>query len=201
MTNVFVSLLIFSCLRPETEIRNNRRSRKRKLIIIGAVALLALILSCLYFCSFPFLVWYSFQKQHQADAQMLANFQKHKNDFELLRQMVLEDKGLTRVDDDWTNPHDPQTIGVKPERIAQYRNLFRELDIPRGFSAAAERDAIRFIATTAGMLDHGSFKGYVYLKSPPKKFLDNLDALSSQKMLEEGYRRIEGKWFLYYDGH
>jgi hypothetical protein len=184
---------------------SSRRSGKRILIIIGAGVLLVLIPLCYYLC-FSFLVWLSFQKQHQADAQMIANFQKHQNDFERLRQMVLEDKGLIRVDDDWTEPHDPQTIGIKPERIAQYRSLFKQVGIPRGFSSAADRKDIEFIDTTKGMLDHGSFKGYVYLKSRPKKLLDNLDTLESQKMPDgvgkkwiQGYRLIEGNWFLYYD--
>src|SRR5689334_24230798 len=55
---------------------------------------------------------------HLSDEVLIAKFNAHRAEFEKLLAMVLENKGLTRVDEDWTEPRDPQTIGISRERIA-----------------------------------------------------------------------------------
>jgi hypothetical protein len=72
---------------------------------------------------------------HKPDEEVITHFKTHESEFNQLLQTVLADKGLRRVDDDWTDPKDPQTIGISPEQIAAYRRIFRTLDIPRGFSS------------------------------------------------------------------
>jgi hypothetical protein len=147
-------------------------------------------------CSDPF------QGQpHLPDAQLIANFQAHKEGFERLRQMIIEDKGLTRVDDNWTAPGDPKAIGVSPERIAEYRKLFSQLGIPRGFSATSERDRIEFLASSQGWVAHGSHKCYLYASNPPKDLIGSLDHISSKnRSVGEGTRQIEGNWYLHFYG-
>jgi hypothetical protein len=183
------------------QINKSESAIRQKLIFFGLAALIVFIPigGCIYFTlSFPD---FNTGQPHQSDAQMIANFQKYKSDFERLRQMILEDKGLTRVDDNWTEPRDPLTIGIKSERIAQYRRMFQQLGIPRGFSATAERDRIEFIASAQGWVASGSSKCYVYLKTRPDELLDDLDKLSLQeKPFGTGYRHIEGDWYLYFYG-
>src|SRR5262245_50429304 len=75
------------------------------------------------------------KSSHPTDDALLRNFTKHEADFERLLTMIRADKKLERVDDTWTRPEDPATIGVTPERIRSYRRLFSTLGIPRGFYA------------------------------------------------------------------
>jgi hypothetical protein len=179
-----------------SEARSQTGSRIRKWILIGIAAPLVLIPIGL-FIGFAVFVWEISGQPHQPDAKMMANFQKHKQDFEQLRQMILQDKGLTRVDDDWTNPEDPKVLGVTPERIAQYRRIFGRLGIPRGFSADPERSRIEFIASAQGLSISGSMKSYVYSQHSPPGLFDDLNNLPSKEN-SHGYRRIEGKWYLYF---
>src|SRR5690242_14414693 len=86
-----------------------------------------------------------------SDDQMLRNFQEHRAAFEKLRDMILEDRDLQRVDRDWTDPADPATIGITSQRIAEYRKLFRELGIARGFQAYGDRSEIRLLAHAEGL--------------------------------------------------
>jgi len=179
--------------------RSEGRQRQKR-VFLGLAALFIFIsgASLIYLSiDFP-----DFSGQpHQPDRQMIANFQTHKTEFEYLRQMVTEDKWLTRVDDDWTEPRDPQTIGILPDRIAKYRRIFHQLGIPRGISATAGRDRIEFIASSQGWVASGSSKSYVYLAKRPDEVLDDLDSLSSlQKPFGIGYKHIEGNWYLYFYG-
>ena len=143
------------------------------------------------------------EQSHLPDSQLIANFQEKKADFEHLRQMILEDEGLTRVDVDWTEPRDPQTVGISSERIAEYRKMFRRLGTPRGFSATRGRSNIEFIASSQGFVTHGSHKSYAYLRDRPDTLLDSLDGFiepSKKRAVGTGYRHIEGNWYLYFYG-
>lgn len=154
---------------------------------------LSVLVSLLVGCKDPFE-----GQPHLPDDQLIANFQAHKPEFERLRLMILEDKGLTRVDVDWTQPNDPTTIGVTPERIAEYRRLFTQLGLARGFSAY--RHDIEFLASCQGWVASGSSKGYLYKAKPPLTLEDNLDQYSSQeRAVGYGYRKIEGSWYLYFE--
>jgi hypothetical protein len=138
---------------------------------------------------------------HLADDQLIGKFHEHRADFERLREMVLEDRGLTRVDDDWTAPSDPTTIGVTADRIAEYRLLFKKLGLARGFSAGLDRREIELLASAQGWVAHGSHKGYVYTVRVTESLDADLDHYSSQERpLGSGYRRIEGNWYLYFYG-
>jgi hypothetical protein len=132
---------------------------------------------------------------------LIAKFHEHKVEFERLRVLVIEDRGLTRVDEDWTDPADPTTIGVSVERIAEYRSTFRKLALARGVSAGIDRREIELLASAQGWVAHGSRKSYVYTTSVPESLNDALDQYSSQERpVGSGYRRIEGNWYLYFYG-
>lgn len=140
---------------------------------------------------------------HQSDEELIANFNSHKAEFEKLLAMVLEDKMLSRVDENYTEPSDAQAVGISQERIAEYRRLFRELGIARGFSAPDSRDYVEFISSSQGWVDSGSSKGYLYGTGQTQMALiDSLDKFSSQpRPRGSGRRRIEGKWSLYFYGN
>jgi hypothetical protein len=72
-----------------------------------------------------------------SDQRLLSNFDKHESTFNKLIGMLETDGGLVRVDEDWTDPEHPGTIGVSPARVTTYRLMLREARVPRGFRSEA----------------------------------------------------------------
>src|SRR5712691_8233039 len=134
---------------------------------------------------------------HLPDQQLIENLKAHRPEFEKLVVMILEDKTLTRVDEDWTQPKD-----FDQKRIAEYRRLFQVVGTPRGFSAPTTREPIEFIASSQGWVAHGSSKGYLYADKCPEyigKTVESLDGISLvQRPAGSGCRHIDGKWYLYF---
>ena len=137
---------------------------------------------------------------HKSDEELISNFQSHRGEFNQLLQMVMSDKGLYRVDNDWSNPNDPQTIGIDQGRIDEYRRWFRRLGIPRGFSANQDLGTVEFISSSQGLAVSGSSKSYVYTKQPPPNLVDSIDKyVLERKGGYPVYRHIEGDWYLEFE--
>lgn len=148
------------------------------------------------------MMYYAIQavsRPHQTDAEMLARFQMKKPEFERLRSMIASDSKLERVDDNWTSPKNPSTIGVSSERVAEYRRLFLDIDTPRGIEAYdPARKSFLLIVSTQGLSVSGSAKGYLWSLTPPEPLFSELDSsLASPSRHFFGYRHIEGNWYLY----
>ncbi len=146
-------------------------------------------------CDFP-----DFSGQpHLPDEQLIENFKAHRAEFEKLVAMVLEDKSLTRVDENSTRPENFAT-----SRVAEYRQLFKIVGTPRSVSARLNRESIEFIASSQGWAVHGSSKGYLYSEKKPEYYgkpIDSLDEMSlAKRPFGSGYRHIEGNWYLYFEG-
>jgi|SRR5256885_12122541 len=158
-----------------------------------------LIVCVVAICVAGYLLWQWFQPP--SDGAMIANLARNRATFERLLAMIHEDRGLERVDVDWTRPEDPASIGVSPERIATYRRLMREIGVMRGFYAFEPRDEVSFMAYAAGLSIRGQSKSYVW--SPSGEFQDagmveSLDAAwrSGHRRLWT-YRHVEGPWYLH----
>lgn len=131
-----------------------------------------------------------------SDETMIRNLEQHREVFARLITMIREDKGLERVDDDWTKPDDPATVGVSPERIAEYRRLFAQAGIPRGFYSYSGGTTITFIAYTFGLSISGCAKSYIFTDVAPEELVDEpLDKLhgTSRGLVR---RRIGEGWYL-----
>jgi len=138
---------------------------------------------------------------HQSDAILIQKFHENRKEFDTLVSMIQEDVNLHIVDNDWTDPHDPSTIGVTPARIAEYRKLFSQCGIPRGFSRYQNPKKIEFIATSFGLVTGGSSKGYVYQIVPPHSSyivhsIDNYKPKDKRSFVI--FRQITTNWYLYY---
>ena len=127
---------------------------------------------------------------------------------------------MQRVDDDWTQPEDPGSIGVTPERIAEYRNLSEKLALERGVAGFGDKARrIDFLASSRGLSVSGSSKSFVWLRTPPEPteetaIVENLDNYVRQKQQElsayfdkhkrrmsgniRALREIEPHWYLEY---
>lgn len=137
---------------------------------------------------------------HPTDEAMIRNFSAHKRDFQELVTMIQSDRGLRRVDDNWTDPSEPTTIGVTPERIADYRRRFASCGVPRGFYSFQSGSNIEFIATAFGLCTGGSGKGYAYLTTPPTETVPSTDTYRTvRRGAYKVYRHIEANWYIAYD--
>jgi hypothetical protein len=61
-----------------------------------------------------------------SDAAMLRHFERHEATCTTLAQMATVDKGLDRVDENWTMPVDTNSVGVSTERLDIYRSQLAE---------------------------------------------------------------------------
>ena len=131
---------------------------------------------------------------------MISNFLLHEKEFNKLLNMIKHDKGLFRVDDDWTDPKNLNSIGITNTRIEEYRKIFNELAIPRGFSRNIDFLFVEFISTTQGLAVSGSSKSYIWLKDPPNKLVDNIDNYKPENPDSyRVYRHIKENWYLFYE--
>jgi hypothetical protein len=139
-----------------------------------------------------------------SDAVMLRHFQRHEPAFAALAEMASADKGLDRVDDSWTIPSDTRSVGVSPERLAQYRRMLGEAGTPRGFQVRRRQDGdngINFLFWLQGSAVSDDIdKGFAYRIVPPATVVPTLDSI--QPISREGfiaYRHIRGNWYLFYE--
>jgi hypothetical protein len=137
---------------------------------------------------------------HPSDESLIKNFEKNQSAFNELVGMIREDKELERVDDNWTRPDSPASIGISSERIAKYRQIFNELKIPRGFYSFMNPTRIEFIASASGLSVSGSSKGYAFLENKPDLVVEDLDNYHSPDGRSfTAYRQLSGNWYLVYD--
>ncbi len=137
---------------------------------------------------------------HPSDDALLHNFHRHEAEFEQLLVMLRTDNKLERVDNTWTRPEDPATIGVTAARVDTYRDLFLKLAIPRGCTAYHAPERFMFTASTFGLSVSGSAKGYAYMTETPEVVVPNLDThRSADGRSFTAYRHIKGNWYLYFE--
>ena|SRR5258708_26889518 len=138
--------------------------------------------------------------EHKPDDILLANFCKHRKEFEELHRMAATDTNLFRVDASRTDPPDATSAGVSPRRVAAYRKLLYNVGCPGGLMAFPARPGIRFISSSRGLLNRGSSKGFCYLEPPPVETVTNT---ATDKSLKPGpyvvYRHIDGAWYLFFE--
>ena len=118
--------------------------------------------------------------------------------------MIKTDGDLVRLDEDWTDPKNPEAIGISPARISIYRRLLRDARVPRGFQSEGLMDEVDFFYWMIGSaVSRDTSKGYAYLTRPPGETLNSLDAyrpdLRNADDTVKVYRHIHGNWYLFYE--
>lgn len=146
------------------------------------------------------LLFLKFWMVHPSDKTLIQNFKDNETAFNNLIAMIQEDKGLERVDDNWTRPKNHAAIGLTEERIEKYRQIFKELRIPRGFYSFTNPVRIKLLASASGLSISGSAKGYAFLEEKPDLIVNDLEDYSSTDGESfTAYRHIEGKWYVFHD--
>lgn len=135
-----------------------------------------------------------------SDQELIDKFEQNQTNFQTLLDMFLSDKGLERVDYDWTSPDNPQDVGVSPERIAEYHQYFDKLGLPNGIIGFGKKDNISFPIASCGIAVSGTSQGYAYVQTIPELLVDSIEDYRHGKFESYIiYRHIVGNWYLYYD--
>jgi hypothetical protein len=163
------------------------------MLLVGAV--LVLVGSC------KFLIVLAADRP-PSDAEMIDNLRRNRTDFDRLVAMI-QDRGLERVDNDWTRPEDPASVGISPARIAEYRKIMVRIGIARGFMHRLPDAPIIFIGYVRGLLMKSRAKNYVWSEASSDRYDDdnivtNLDEFwFSHDRNIEVYRKVDGNWYLH----
>jgi hypothetical protein len=136
-----------------------------------------------------------------SDAAMLRHFERHEATFAALAQMATADKGLDRVDENWTMPADTNSVGVSTERLGVYRRLLSQAGTPRGFQVSKSHDGFDFFHWLIGSaISDDTDKGFAYRTTPPPSTVRTLDVIRADSREPFiAYRHIHGNWYLYYE--
>lgn len=150
--------------------------------------------------------------EHPKDAKMIENFGAHRSKFEELLKMFEADRSLGRVGPDFTrnasffekcvgpNAWDGKVTLVAEERLAAYRQLFKELGLTAGIEGYCDKIEVLFYASTRGLSVSGSMKGYSNLKVRPEVVVESLDTYwSADGRSFTAYKQIDGNWYLYFN--
>ena len=62
-----------------------------------------------------------------SDSHRLSLFRSHRAEYELLLNMLQHDGHLIFINDALTTPDDPSSVGISPQRIAEYRRLMSNI--------------------------------------------------------------------------
>ena len=133
-----------------------------------------------------------------SDSKVVSELLAHRQEIEVLVQMIRADKVLLRVDSDWTMPANPTAVGVAAQRIEEYRRLLRKVGYPRGFYYRPETGEIEFVAWASGTVASGGSKSVVY--SPQRLgpiVADTSDPVPSRPDGSRlAYREIASNWYI-----
>jgi hypothetical protein len=146
---------------------------------------------------------------HMSDQSLTNQFKKHEADFNKLVMMANKDKKLTKInpyytylenDERWPRPE--SKLDLSEERWNEYRKLFKSTGVNQGIMRMRDRSgvslpsgAIFFIATTK----RDSIKGYVYSETPLSPLLNSLDSLGRPSDNCPVYKRLNDRWYLFYE--
>jgi hypothetical protein len=130
---------------------------------------------------------------YRADEVLIANFQAHKAEFNSLLEMFRADKGLIYFSREHTIPESPQSVGIGPERLEQYRRLFSTVGLD-GMATAdrstGARDEIWFFTSIEGARP-STFKHYAFVSQPKRGVIQDLVACI-RKVASGRARAIDG---------
>ena len=156
---------VMFALRVLRYVRENQQGkhikRSNSLLVLGCVLAVPILDAAM--------VWNGNQYQYPpSNQQLLNNFRFHHAQLDELAQMKLLDKGLMQVRADWTQPLNPRTVGISPERIAVYRFLLLCAGMHQGLGAERMSGVDFTCWAQGGATSSDIDKGYAYLPVPPK---------------------------------
>jgi hypothetical protein len=135
---------------------------------------------------------------HPSDASLRSTFIRNEGAFTQLIQMAHEDSQLTRIAPTFTWPDHP--AGFTDQRWNVYRSLFRELRLQDGIGKLDNYGGIVMYASSLGMVNRGSAKGYAYSTRPVDPLAGSLDGPSP--CAERNcvmFKPLKTNWYLFFE--
>jgi len=150
---------------------------------------------------------------HPSDRSLAYNFYRNHALFSRLIQMAAAERSVVRIDSKFTCcptiyadprvPRDLRSDGrLSNARWENYRALFRQLGLEDGISVLGSK-RVAFLASSVGIVNRGSTKGYIYSTVPPSPLVESLDDRSpgpcSVQRDCEVYKHLTGNWYLFFE--
>ncbi len=140
------------------------------------------------------------ESEHPEDKVLIQNFEANRQYFDRLRVMAQKEASIFAVTNDVTVPE--HLTDAEDARVQTYRMVLNAVCPDGELRISKAEQALSLTCTSVGVVTHNSQKGYLYSEEPPKSFdlYPNLDSFT-KKGAGNGYRRIEGNWYLFYTGY
>jgi hypothetical protein len=144
-------------------------------------------------------------KPHPSDGELKANFSQQQSGFENLLKMSKEDTRVVRIAPDFTwldtdVSWPRKEIGFSEERWKIYRELFWKLKIPDGISHRVQYpSAVFFLASSVGIFNNGSSKGYVYSTDPLSPVRQSLDGIPQTGADAIFFELTSPNWYIFFE--
>jgi hypothetical protein len=122
-------------------------------------------------------------------------FRQRRSDFAKLIDLAKSDSVYTKIHND-VGP-----IGMKAERLSEYKQLFEALRISVGINRAAQYPgAIFVIASVSANYGGGAqAKGYAFSEKPLAPLVKSLDEVGAHKSETIAFVPLDANWFLFFD--
>ena len=155
---------------------------------MGKFRFLILFFSLTFFVGcFP-----NYDEKHKKDEELITNFQSHKEEFNQLLQIILEECK--------TSQSSKEGFKLSGEKLAKYKHLSKEIGLPNNTMGNCLKNGVEFVDSVQGLAVSGSSKGFAFLKNKPEILVDNLDSYSHTTLDSyTAFRNIESNWYLYFE--
>lgn len=172
----------------------------RRFVIIGTVVILGIIGVTAAAVAPLLMIASTFSVAPEpSDGDMIEHFHANRAKLERLAQMAREDSRLERLATDFSKPENPTAAGITPERLALYRQLFRQAKTPLGFYNFPDSTIIVFHAS--GLATSGSGRAFVHGEAPHAAEIVDGDLIEAAKGQNRVYlaRKIATGWWITLD--
>lgn len=136
---------------------------------------------------------------HPSDEELQRKFLVNKEVFIELKDMLIEDKNIVRMDSEDIFYIDYSKDKITESRFNKYKKLFETINLTQGIHRDNE-STIRFIVSTNGFPLSASEKSILYTTNP----LLSVHSADGAKVKEEKkpygiYQKIDKDWYLFYE--
>jgi hypothetical protein len=161
-------------------------NRKKRVILVLAVFLVLIVLG----------LWRFQRSGMPKDRELIALFREHKEAFEKLRVMALDDAGRAT----YLSKATLSQSSVDERRREQYRQLLEQIRNDLVVRIDAREVSFSYSAGNVGLeRDHSWMKGIAYLPNGAEKIGAVTNSLDGQEKRDGVYFvPIEGNWYLTY---
>ena len=137
---------------------------------------------------------------HPSDIDFEQRLGSKEKGFNRLAAMLSEDLNVVRLDNGNLFLNDDSKPGLTRDRLAEYRDLFRELSLENGIHRDNPHQ-VRLIVSTKGLVSPSSEKSFAYSTEKPAPLVDSIDGIVRKDNAEQSpvYKSLGGNWYIFYE--